>query len=553
MAFPIRSLAALILAGALLASGCDRRPEGTASAITPEQTPAGPRRGGTVVTGWTAELGGVNKLILPASVINSEVQYRMFLHLVEEQPDFQEHPPTFKPLLAKSWEFSPDHKVLTFHLRDGVVWSDGVPVTAEDVRWTWQAQIHPDVAWEGADSKRWIRDVEVVDPHTVRFHFERAYARQLLDANECPILPKHAWEKLPFSQWRQNNDWFRQNLVVDGPFTLASWEPQQQIVLARNDRYFEKGLPRLDRVVLRQIADQSAGFTQLLSGDLDFISQIAVSDVPRVKASPRLELISFWANLYVAAGWNNEHPLFKDPEVRRALTLAIDRQTIVDTLLGEELGKVADSPVLMSVWAHDDSIQPLPYDPAEARRILAAKGWRDSNGDGVLDKGGKPFAFELLSNAGNQLRADATVMIQDQLKKVGIRATPRLVDFNALIDQTSRGNFEASILGFTTDTSLDLTGNFHSSSIGGDGNNIVRYRNPEVDRLIVEAASQLELAAMKSQLDRIQQIIHRDQPVTFLWESKRLSAVNRRVKDARPSPNFSLFNLKEWWIEPGRP
>ena len=393
----------------------------------------------------------------------------------------------------------------------------------------------------------------MVDPHTVRFHFERAYARQLLDANESPILPKHAWEKLPFSQWRQNNDWFRQNLVVDGPFTIASWEPQQQIVLARNDRYFEKGLPYVDRVVLRQIADQSAGFTQLLSGDLDFISQIAVSDVPRVKASPRLDLVSFWANLYVAVGWNNGHPLFKDPEVRRAMTLAIDRQTIVDTLLGEEFGKVADSPILTTMWGHDDSIRPWPYDPAEARRILAAKGWRDSNGDGVLDKGGKPFAFELLSNAGNQLRADATVMIQDQLKKVGVRVTPRLVEFNTLIDETGQGNFEAAILGYVVDTSLDLTGNFHTSSSGGDGNNVIRYSNPEVDRLIVEAASQLELAEMKSYLDQAQQIIHRDQPVTFLWESKRLTAINKRVKDAKPTPNYGMFNLREWWIEPGRP
>lgn len=553
MAFPTRSLTALILAVALLASGCDRRPEGAASTNTAEQTSAGPRRGGTVVTGWTAELAGVNKLILPALQVNSEVQYRMFLHLVEEQPDFQEHPPTFKPLLAESYEFSPDHKVLTFHLRKGVVWSDGVPVTAEDVRWTWQAQVNPDVAWEGADSKRWIKDVEVVDPHTVRFHFERAYARQLLDANEAPILPKHAWEKLPFSEWRQNNDWFRQNLVVDGPFTIASWEPQQQIVLARNDRYFEPGLPRLDRVVLRQIPDQASGFTQLLSGDLDFIAQIAVQDVPRVKASPNLELITFWANLYVAVGWNNDHPLFKDPEVRRALTLAIDRQTIVDTLLGEEFGKVADSPILTTMWGHDDSLRPWPYDPAEARRILATKGWRDSNGDGVLDKGGKPFAFELLSNAGNQLRADATVMIQDQLKKVGVRATPRLVEFGTMMDQTGQGNFEAAILGFVVDTSLDLTGNFHTSSIGGDGNNVIRYSNPEVDRLIVEAASQPDLASMKSQLDQVQQLIHRDQPVTFLWESKRLSAVNRRVKDARPTPNYAFFNLREWWIEPGRP
>ncbi len=191
----------------------------TAAPSASEKTPAGPRRGGTVVTGWTAEPRRGQRLILPASQMNSEVQYRMFLHLVEEQPDFQDHPPTFKPLLAKSYEWSADHKILTFRLREDVVWSDGVPVTAEDVRWTWQAQIHPDVAWEGADSKRWITDVEVVDPHTVRFHFERAYAKQLLDANECPILPKHAWEKLPFSQWRQNNDWFRQHLVVDGPFT----------------------------------------------------------------------------------------------------------------------------------------------------------------------------------------------------------------------------------------------------------------------------------------------------------------------------------------------
>lgn len=553
VAFRSRSLTALtmalIWAGTLLTAGCQQK-EGTAASVT--QPASGPRRGGTVVTGWTAEPGGVNKLIMPSSQISSEVLYRMFLHLLEEQPDYQEHPPTFKPLLAKSYEFSPDRKVITFHLRDDVVWSDGVPVTAEDVRWTWQAEMNRDVAWEGIDSKRWIQDVEVVDPHTVRFHFTRAYAKQILDANESPILPKHAWEKLPFSQWRQNADWFRQHLVVDGPFTIASWEPQQQIVLARNGRYFEKGLPYLDRVVLRQVPDQAAGFTQLLSGDLDFLAQIAPSDAPRAKSSSRLELLSYWANLYVAVAWNNDHPLFKDPEVRRALTLAIDRQTIVDTLLGD-LGQVADSPVLTTVWAHDDSIHPWPYDPSEARRILAAKGWKDTNGDGILDKGGKPFAFELISNAGNQLRADATVMIQDQLKKAGIRATPRLVEFNTLVDQTTEGSFEAAIMGFTPDTSLDLTGNYHSQSIGRDGSNVMRYRNPEVDRLIVEAAAQPDLAGMKSDLARIQQIMHREQPVTFLWESKRLTAVNKRVKNAKPTPNYALFNLKEWWIEPGRP
>jgi peptide/nickel transport system substrate-binding protein len=301
--------------------------------------------------------------------------------------------------------------------------------------------------------------------------------------------------------------------------------------------------------VLRQIPDQAAGFTQLLNGELDFVSQIAPSDVPRVQANPRLELIPYWFNLYVFVGWNNERPLFRDPEVRRALTLAIDRKTIVDTLLGA-YGRVASSPILTTVWAHDRSIQPWPYDPNEARRILAAKGWKDTNGDGVLDRNGKPFTFELLSNAGNQLREDATVMIQDQLKKVGIRVTPRQIEFNTLIDQTTAGNFDAAIIGYSMDTSLDLRSTFHSEAMDENGNNAVRYSNPEVDRLIDLAASQPDMLSQKPYLDRIQQILHREQPFTFLWESQRLTAVNKRVRNVKPTMAASFFNLKEWWVEP---
>ena len=540
-----RCLAALLAAIALLLAGCRREPASATSGST--GTP-GPRRGGTVVTGWTSEPGGVNEYVIPSSQPTSEMLFRIFLHLVEEQSDFDQHPPTFAPQLARSYDWSADHKVLNFHLRDDVVWSDGVPVTADDVRWSWQAQIHPDVVWDNADAKQWITDVEVVDPHTVRFHFSRVYFKQLLDANEGLILPKHVWEKLPFSQWRKSADWFKQHLVVDGPFTIASWEPGQQVVLQRNERYYEKGLPRLDRVVMRLIPNQATGVNQLLNGELDFVPQIAPGDVPRVKAAPQLQLIALWFNIYVAVGWNNENPLFRDPEVRRALTLGIDRQTIVDTLLGAH-GRVADSPVLTMVWAHDDSIKPWPYDPAEARRILAAKGWKDTNGDGVLDKAGKPFSFELITNAGNQLRTDATVMIQDQLKKIGVQAMPRQVEFNTLATQTTDGKFAAAMIGFTMDTSLDMRSNFHSQAIG-TGANFVRFRNPEVDRLIEQTANQPDVLAARPYLDQIQKLIHREQPVTFLWESQRLTAVNKRVKDVRPTLSFSFFNLKEWWVEP---
>ena len=532
-----------LFAAVLLAAGC--RQAAPERAASPDS--ATPRRGGTVVTGWNAEPGGVNQLILPNSQVGNELLFRIFLHLAEEQPDFQQHPPTFKPLLAQSWDWSPDHKVLTFHLRDGVVWSDGVPVTAEDVRWSWQAQRDPAVAWDNAEAKRWIDDVEIVDPRTVRFHFQRVYAKQFLDANEGLILPKHAWEKLPFSQWRQSGDWFRQHLVVDGPFTVASWEPQQQVVMQRNERYFEPGLPRLDRVVMRQVPDAATAFTQLLNGELDFLPQIAIADVPRAKASPRLQVVSYWTNLWVAVAWNNENVLFRDPEVRRALTLAIDRPAIVQTLWGP-YGKVADSPVPSTVWVHDKSLQPWPYDRDEARRILAAKGWRDSDGDGVIDKDGRPFAFELITNAGNRSRADASVMIQAQLHQVGIRVTPRQVEFNTLITQVQAGKYDACVAGYSLDTSLDLSGSFHSRSIA-EGNNAMRYRNPEVDRLIDTAAAQPEMQSEAPYIRQIQQILHREQPVTFLWESQRPTAINKRVHDASPNPQHSFFHLEDWWVD----
>ena len=542
---PARFLA-LALLPALAAAGCGGRGETKApAAVTP-------RRGGTAVVGWNGDIKTFNELLVPSNYVTTEVLMRLFLRLVDEQPDYDKGPPTFAPLLARSWEWSADRKALTFYLQPEARWSDGVPVTADDVRFTWQAQTSHDVGWDSANMKRQITDVEVVDPKTARFHFTRAYGRQMTDANEGVILPAHVWGKLPFSQWHRSGDWFHEHLVVDGAFALESWEPHQQVVLKRNEHYFEKGFPLLDRVVVRVVTDQASLMTQLFNGELDFVPQVAPADAARIAADPRLQLLAYWFRLVVAVAWNNRSPLFADPEVRRALAQAIDRQTIVDTLWGK-YGRVADSPIVKAVWAHDNALPPLSYDPAAAQRIHAAKGCRDSDGDGVLDRGGKPFAFELISNAGNQQRNDAAVMIQAQLKKVGIKVTPRIIDFGTLVELTDEGRYEAAVTGLGMDTSLDLTGNFHSRSIGaGNGSNFARYSNPEVDRLIDQSLAVVDLKDVRPILDRIQEILNRDQPYTFLWESQRMPAINRRLHDVRPNMLFSLSNIKEWWIEPHR-
>lgn len=526
-------------------TGASCKPAPQAAAAPPSSS--APRQGGTVVIGTLADLVSVNEVIAGGSIFADDMAQRfLFVRLLEEQPDYQEHPPTFAPQLAERYEWSADHLILTLHLRSDVVWSDGVPVTAEDVRFTWQAQTSPDIAWENGYLKESIKDVEVVDPHTVRMRFAHAYFAQLADANEGVILPKHAWGVLPFAQWRSSAAWFRDHLVVAGPFTLASWTPQQEIVLARNPKYFRPGLPRLDRVVFRVQPDASGMVEQLLAGQLDFVEQISARQAERVRTSERTRLLSYWSRQYTFVCWNTRRPQFADPEVRRALAMAIDRQRLIDTLWGGH-ARLSSSPVISDVWAHDKTLAPLPYDPREARRILNARGWKDSDGDGILDRAGKPLRFELLTNTGNSIRADAAAMIQEQLKRIGVDAQPRQIEGNTMNDKGQKHDFDAMIQGFGIDTSLDLAYAFATESIK-DGNNFAAYSNPEVDRLLRQARAQTEPALAKPILDRVQQILYREQPIATLWEPQRLDAASRRLQGAAPNALTAFFNVREWWV-----
>lgn len=533
--FPILpwSAAAVIagLAGAMLACGGERS--------GPVPAPLSVAAGATIV-----DLSGVNELIASDVQFTTDVLDQLFVQLLSEQADFTEHPPTFAPELATRYEWSADRRDLTFHLREDALWSDGVPITAEDVRWTWQAQTSPEVAWTYADMKDAITDVEVVGPHTVRFHFREAYSTQLLDAIEGKILPKHVWEQLPFAAWRQRADWFRDHLVTSGPFLLGAWKPGEEIVLERNPRYFDRAQPKLDRVVFRIVPDAASHVDQLLAGTLDFACGITPADATRIAPRADLRVVAFDNRQYDYVCWNLLRPPFDDPEIRRALTMAIDRQALVDALF-KGYARIASSPIPSNFWAHDPDLAPLPYDPAESRRILAAKGFVDNDGDGIVERDGRPFAFELTTNSSNRIRSAAVVMIQEQLRKVGIAATARTLEIHTLTEVNREHDFDATISGWAIDTTLDLKAYFHSSASAG-GYNIGSFDNPEVDRLL-EAARRVEKATdALPDLLRIQQILHAEQPYTFLWEPQRLCGVRADLADVQPNSISTYFNLPDW-------
>jgi len=546
---PSRRVAALavplLLAAAL--GGCDgcRRPAGGAA-----DDGAGdgtPRRGGQVVIALTSDVGAVNEVIVPATVPTAEVLRRMFLPLVEEMPDYR----TVEPRLAESWEFSDDRKTLTFRLRDDVVWSDGVPVTARDVEFTYRAWTDPDVAWGGAFTVEAVERVEVIDERTVAFHFERAYASQLLDVGAgALILPAHAWGELPFSEWRASADWFRENLVVDGPFRLASWAPQHEIVLERNPLYYEEGLPYLDRVIFRVVPDQTSQLTQLLNGEVDFVFQLSPDDVARVEAADDVELVTYWSRGVIFIGWNLSKPPFDDARVRRALTLGIDRPTLIDSIWGRFARPLASPIVPEMVPGAAGRFEPLPYDPERARALLAEAGWEDRDGDGVREKDGRPLAFTLITNTGNRQREDALVILQDQLRRVGVAIEPRALEFNTLVGQVTSGAYDAVITAWVMPTTLDYRFAYATSEIGGS--NFVGYSDPRMDALLTEMREAPDREAMRPYLAEMHEIQQRDQPYTFLWQSQRISGIRERVHGAEPNHLYSLFDLREWWVGPER-
>lgn len=536
---PTRGVALLLvcLLAPLAGGACGRREVAPA--------PAPPAPPDTAVIAYGIDMRGVNELVTGLTGIQTALFYfSLFLPLLEEQADYQEGPPTFAPRLATSYEFSPDRLRLTFHLREDVVWSDGTPITAEDVRWTWQAQTDPGVAWNYAESKARIADVEVVDLETVVFHFREAYATQLLDAVAGVILPKHAWSALPFTEWRAQPQWFQDHLVVSGPFTLESWEPQQRIVLRRNERYYEPGLPRLERVVWELAPDYSSQLALLRAGEADLVEAVQPADAEAIAADPDLEILSYKPRQYVNITWNLARPPLDEVTVRRALTLGIDRQAIIDALY-YGYAELSTGPFNSDVWAHADDIEPWPYDPEAARRLLAEAGFEDRDGDGIVERGGEPLRIELLTNSENEIRRDIQVMVQDQLQRIGVAIEPATMEFNTLLARQEAHEFDAVVTSYAIDTSLDLSYFFHTSAIDG-GWNFGSYSSPELDATLDAIAAEIDQRTAEPLYHRLQEILHRDQPMTFLYEPLRLVAIDDDLEGVDPNAISTYFHLRRW-------
>ncbi len=313
----------------------------------------------TVVIGVTSDLASWNPF-LAEDEDDDAILNLVYPSLAVEQPDYQQHPPSFVPSLAESWEFSEDGLELVFHLRHDAGWSDGTPVTAADLVFSWQIQNSEELGWAWGDITDAIAAVEAVDDHTVRYRFTHRYPYQLMDVNDGPIVPAHAWGGIPLETWEEV-DW-RDLVLSAGPYQPAAHTPQQEIVLERNPGFFDSGRPKIESLVFRVVPSSGQLLTQLLSGTVDLVNGITPAEAARVQAASEVDLTVFADRSYTHVCWNLERPTFADVRVRRALALAIDRDALIEVVY-DGYALPSAGPVLSSMWAFNRGLEPRALRP----------------------------------------------------------------------------------------------------------------------------------------------------------------------------------------------
>jgi peptide/nickel transport system substrate-binding protein len=447
--------------------------------------------------------------------------------------------------LAESWEVSQDGLVITFHLRKGVKWTDGVEFTAEDVMFGYKTIVSEKTPTAYAEDFLQVKKAEVLDRYTFRATYEKPFAPALSTWGSLVVLPKHLLEGKDITK----SDLTR-NPVGMGPYKLRKWVPGQEVVLDSNKDYFE-GRPYIDQYVYRIIPDPATMFLELQAGGVDLMGLTPLQYTKQTDTEyfrENFRKFRYPAFVYTYMGFNLKHPFFQDRRVRQAIAHAIDKQEIVDVVLFG-LGKPATGPYVPNTWPYNPKVKEYEYNPGKARQLLKEAGWEDRKGNGTLEKDGRPFQFTIFTNMGNSTRMNTATIIQWRLAKIGIKVDIRALEWSTFVNQfIDKRRFEAVILGWSIGFDPDQYDIWFSGKTKEKEFNFVGYNNPEVDALLEKGRRTFDIEARKKIYYRMQEILAEDLPYIFLYVPEATPIVNARFMGIKPSPIGIEYNLPKWFV-----
>ena len=509
--------------------------------------PEAQRYGGTAVVGAIGDIPDINPLTSTDYTSDQIEQYVLFTPVLSYDESFEP-----VPRYAESWEVNEDTTALTFHLRDDVFWHDGVKTTAYDLEFAYDLARDPQTAFPNTAFWTHYGDAEAVDSFTFRIRME-PHADYLDPWRTFSPMPRHLLEGVAPAELK-NHPWGN-NPVGNGPFRFVERVPGQRWVFEANEEYPEElgGRPYVDRLVYRSIPEPTTLLTELLTGNIDYYIAPTPEQAQQIRLSDAARLVTFPDRNFPLIGWNQRREMFKDPRARRALTMAIDREAIVEGVR-YGYGKLGNSTIPPFFWNFDaEAGDGLEYDPDRAKELLAEAGWTDRDGDGVLESAqGQEFRFTLLTNQGNQERKDIAEVVQADLAQVGIAVQPQILEWGTLLDRINdpvRRDFDAVLIGWVTEFRIDDTDLFSCDKIQ-DPYQWVSYCNPETDRLLDTLPRIVDRAAAKPYWDQYQRRIAADQPYTILYFTDRLEGVSNRLRNVEPDARGDWVNAQDWFILP---
>jgi peptide/nickel transport system substrate-binding protein len=445
---------------------------------------------------------------------------------------------------------SKDGLTITYHLRRGVKWQDGAPFTSRDVKFTWQAIMNSGnnvVSRRGYDQ---VASMETPDDYTVVMRMKRVFppaVDTIFAESDTPlrVLPAHL-----LATYRDlNHAAFNAAPVGTGPYTFERWLRGDRIVLRANPGYF-RGSPRLKEVTLAVIPSDQTMEAQLRSHEAGLGIEIAAATYRDLADASGVRRQLSSAPAYVAIMFNTQRPALADVRVRRALVLGVDRATIVrDDTYGTAQLAVADlSPFY---WAFDPTLHPTPYDPAEAKALLDAAGWR-AGPDGMRARDGKPLSLLLVFGNGSEFARVASAQVQQMYRAIGVDVQLKGFDYATLYAAAQSGGilnggkFDMSIYAWLSGSDPDDSSQWTCSMIPPAGNNVARYCSPEMDRAQRLALSTFDRTVRKRAYAQVQALLLRDAPAAFIYYQFLRYGVASDLQSFAPNGISEGWNAQEW-------
>jgi peptide/nickel transport system substrate-binding protein len=467
--------------------------------------------------------------ILSTDNVSSAVEGALFSGLVTVNEKLE-----MVPDLAERWDVSPDGKIWTFHLRKNVKWHDGVPFTADDVKFTFDSILNPKV--NSVRRSDFIIDgkpieFRVVDKNTVQALLPQPFAPFLINAG-IGIIPKHLLAGKDI-----NKADFNRKPIGTGPFMFKEWRSGDHVTVVRNPDYY-LGKPLLAQIVYKEIPDENSRLVALEADEIDE-TDIPPKDYSRMKTAKGVNVYEYDALLYTYLGFNLANPKFANPKVRQALAYATDKKQLVD-LIFRGLASPAYAPSAPVSWAYSNNVPKYEFNPEKAKQFLKEAGQEN-------------LEFTVLVNQGNKEREKAAVILQQQYKKVGVRVNVRVLEWSALLKIVNAPkdpkDFEAVIMGWSLGLDPDAYSIWHSSQYP-KGFNFVKYNNSEVDKLLAEGRTTIAKDQRRKIYRQLWNLIAADQPYIFLWYPKTVSGIRDRVGGlSRPGPAGMFLHLEKVFIK----